>query len=173
MFRWKATACSAPGIQEAYDRWPELLDVADRLQSAGHPKEAPGLLAEVHPNDFNCPVPAPRQVFAIGLNYADHAAEASFDAPENLTVFTKFISSFTGPYGTVTLPSRTIDWEVELVVVIGRSGRNIAVDAAWDHVAGLAIGQDLSNRAMQLSGPSPQFSLAKSFLVSAPLARFS
>lgn len=68
-------------------------------------------LADVPPEDFGNPAPEPRQVFAIGLNYANHAAEALLAVPEDLTVFTKFASSLAGPYGTVTLPPGTVDWE--------------------------------------------------------------
>ena len=77
--------------------------------------------------------------------------------------FTKFPSCITGPYATVELPSAGIDWEVELVVIIGRTAHDVAAADAWSHVAGLTVGQDLSNRAVQLRPPVPQFSLGKSF----------
>jgi 2-keto-4-pentenoate hydratase/2-oxohepta-3-ene-1,7-dioic acid hydratase in catechol pathway len=148
----------SPAIQDCYERWDELLDVARSLDGVqGKP------LADVPLEDFGNPAPQPRQVFAIGLNYAAHAAEASLAVPEDLTVFTKFSSSLSGPYGTVALPPGTVDWEVELVVVIGRGGANIPAEKAWGHVAGLTAGQDLSERTMQSSGPAPQYSLAKSF----------
>jgi 2-keto-4-pentenoate hydratase/2-oxohepta-3-ene-1,7-dioic acid hydratase in catechol pathway len=148
----------SPSIQESYERWDELRDVAANLDgSAGRP------LAEVALEDFGTPVPQPRQVFAIGLNYAAHAAEASLAVPKDITVFTKFVSSLTGPYGTISLPPGTVDWEVELVAVIGRGGQHIRRESAWNHVAGLTVGQDLSERTMQASGPAPQYSLAKSF----------
>ena len=66
------------------------------------------------------PVPAPRQVFAIGLNYADHAAESGLTKPDAPVVFTKFPSAIAGPVTTVQLPPGSVDWEVELVVVIGK-----------------------------------------------------
>ncbi|MFP3461881.1 fumarylacetoacetate hydrolase family protein [Arthrobacter globiformis] len=148
----------SPSIQECYERWDELLGFARSLGSTpGKP------VAEVPLKDFGNPAPQPRQVFAIGLNYAAHAAEASLAVPEDLTVFTKFASSLAGPYGTVTLPPGTVDWEVELVAVIGRGGSHIPADRAWSHVAGITIGQDLSERTMQSAGPAPQYSLAKSF----------
>ncbi|MFC4472851.1 fumarylacetoacetate hydrolase family protein [Streptomyces xiangluensis] len=108
------------------------------------------------------PAPAPRQVFAIGLNYRDHAAEGGFPTPEEPPVFTKFVSSLSGPVTEVPLPKGSVDWEVELVAVISREARKVTVAEAWDHVAGLTVGQDLSERQMQLSGPAPQFGLAKS-----------
>ena len=117
------------------------------------------------------PSPAPRQVVAIGLNYRAHAAESGFDAPGDLPpTFTKFVSSLSGPDTEVVLPAGGhTDWEVELVVVIGRTAHRTPVERAWDHVAGLAVGQDLSERVSQLAGPAPQFSLGKSFPGFAPV----
>ena len=110
------------------------------------------------------PAPRPRQVFAIGLNYGEHAAEAGFARPDTVPVFTKFPTCITGPYGEIRLPAGShTDWEVELVVVIGPGGANINAASAWDQVAGLAVGQDLSERILQMASPSPQFSLGKSY----------
>jgi 2-keto-4-pentenoate hydratase/2-oxohepta-3-ene-1,7-dioic acid hydratase in catechol pathway len=108
------------------------------------------------------PAPDPRQVFGIGLNYLDHAAESGAPAPEVPVVFTKYVSSFAGPVGEVVLPDGSVDWEVEVVAVIGRTARNVPRERAWAHVAGLTVGQDLSERVLQRRGPSPQFGLAKS-----------
>jgi 2-keto-4-pentenoate hydratase/2-oxohepta-3-ene-1,7-dioic acid hydratase in catechol pathway len=144
-------------IQDCYERWDELLDVIADLPVTG-----PGL-SQVPLTDYGSPAPQPRQIFAIGLNYADHAAEANLAVPEDLTVFTKFVTSLAGPYGTITLPPGTVDWEVEMVTVIGRGGQHISAEHAWDHVAGVTVAQDLSERSMQLSGDAPQFSLGKSF----------
>ena len=107
--------------------------------------------------------PAPAQVFAIGLNYAAHAAESNLAVPEFPTTFTKFPTCLTGAHATVDLPGETVDYEVELVVVISSHTHRVAADDAWSHVAGLAVGQDLSERTVQLRPPAPQFSLGKSF----------
>jgi len=148
----------SPRIQDCYERWAELRSVAYTLEQwRGTP------LADVPPSSFRNPAPQPRQVFAIGLNYAAHAAEASLAVPEDLTVFTKFVSALAGPHGTITLPPGTVDWEVELVVVMGRGGSRIPAEEAWKYVAGVSVGQDLSERTLQSSGPAPQYSLAKSF----------
>jgi 2-keto-4-pentenoate hydratase/2-oxohepta-3-ene-1,7-dioic acid hydratase in catechol pathway len=114
------------------------------------------------PRDLGAPAPAPRQLFAIGLNYRDHARESGFTPPPEPAVLTKFVSSITGPVTEVELPDGQVDWEVELVVVIGAGGRCIAVGDAWSHVAGLTAGQDISERVLQRTGLAPQFSLAKS-----------
>src|SRR5206468_326147 len=109
------------------------------------------------------PVPRPRQVFGVGMNYRTHAAEAGVEIPEFPAVFTKFPTSIAAPHCAVALPSDRVDWEVELVVVIGRPTRRVAEADAWDYVAGLTVGQDLSERTVQLRPPVPQFSLGKSF----------
>lgn len=114
-------------------------------------------------DDLEAVVPRPRQVFAIGLNYREHAIEAGFAIPTEPLVFTKFASSLTGPRANITLPSDTIDYEVELVVVIGREAHKVSVSDGWVYVAGLTAGQDVSDRAVQMRGPSPQFNIAKSF----------
>ena len=115
------------------------------------------------PRDLGAPAPSPRQLFAIGLNYREHARESGFTPPPSPAVFTKFVSSITGPVAEVELPDGQVDWEVELVVVIGAGGRGIAAENAWSHVAGLTAGQDISERMLQRIGPAPQFSLAKSY----------
>ncbi|WP_404429462.1 fumarylacetoacetate hydrolase family protein [Microbacterium lacus] len=112
---------------------------------------------------LRAPVPRPRQVFAIGLNYAEHAAEAGYPPDSMPVTFTKFPSSIVGPDVVVKLPEGNVDWEVELVVVIGREAFQVDRGDAWDYVAGLTIGQDLSERITQMQGSAPQFSLGKSF----------
>lgn len=113
---------------------------------------------------LGAPSPLPSQIFAVGLNYADHAAESDMVLPENPIVFTKFPSSLTGPHATVRLSGDRVDWEAELVVVIGTGGRGIPESAGWSAVAGLTVGQDISDRTVQSWGaPSAQFALGKSF----------
>ena len=114
-------------------------------------------------------MPAPGQVFAIGLNYRDHVSETGRDLPESPVVFTKYPSSFSGPVSQVTLPEGSVDWEVELVVVISKTARAVPLERAWEHVAGLTVGQDLSERVLQRKGPAPQFGLAKSFAGFSPI----
>lgn len=109
------------------------------------------------------PVPRPSQVFGIGLNYRDHAAEGGMAVPESPLVFTKFPSCIAGPTDEVPLCGSTVDWEAEIVVAIGRTARHVPVEQAWSHVAGLMLGQDISDRQLQMAGERPQFNLAKSF----------
>jgi 2-keto-4-pentenoate hydratase/2-oxohepta-3-ene-1,7-dioic acid hydratase in catechol pathway len=144
-----------PDPQSVFEDWPAF------QKWAAECAVAPDLLFE--PSALGPPVPRPAQVFAIGINYAEHAQEAGYP-PEDLPVtFTKFPSCLTGPEAVVELPSDTVDWEVELVVVIGTRARNVSRGDAWAHVAGLMVGQDLSERTVQLAGSRPQFSLGKSF----------
>ncbi|MDH6546128.1 fumarylacetoacetate hydrolase family protein [Streptomyces sp. SAI-041] len=117
----------------------------------------------VDPTALGAPVPRPRQVFAIALNYPPHAAEAGFTPPGEPLVFTKFPACITGPHTTVALPRGKVDWEVELVAVIGRDTYRVSEDRAWEAVAGLTVGQDLSERVTQLQGQPAQFGLGKSF----------
>ncbi|WP_175985591.1 fumarylacetoacetate hydrolase family protein [Microbacterium tenebrionis] len=113
--------------------------------------------------------PSPSQVLAIGLNYVDHAAESGFAVPEVPIVFTKFPSSVAGPGEDVRLTGDEVDWEIEIVAVIGTGGRSIPAERAWEAIAGLTIGQDYSDRAVQFAGAPVQFSLGKSFAGFAPI----
>ncbi len=134
----------------------------DRLTAAGAAMDdatPDGVVAETA---LGPPVPCPRQVFAIGLNYRSHAEESGMDVPPTPLVFTKFPASITGPDAVVDLRSPTVDWEVELVLVIGRGGRDIPAAQAWDHVAGVTVGQDLSDRVLQFASSPPHFDLGKS-----------
>lgn len=107
-------------------------------------------------------VPAPAQVFGIGLNYRDHAEEAKIPVPKEPVVFTKFASCLAGPCADIALTSDRVDFEVELVVVIGEGGRDIPASVALDRVAGYCVGQDVSDRRRQFTDVPPQFSLGKS-----------
>jgi len=148
--------------QRVFEAWPSFLAWAagQSVMEAGAPFE--------HEQLGPC-VPRPPQVFAIGLNYANHADESGFAVPDDPVVFTKFPSSITGPDVEVGLSGDRVDWEAELVVVIGVGGRRIAEADAWGHVAGLTVGQDLSDRTVQFWGDPPQFSLGKSMAGYAPI----
>lgn len=147
-----------PDPQVLFDDWAAFASWASELAGADLTASV-----AVDPARLDAPVPRPRQVFAIGLNYAEHAAEAGYPPDAMPVTFTKFPSSIVGSATVVELPEGDVDWEVELVVVIGREAHRVHRDTAWDHVAGLTIGQDLSERITQLQGSAPQFSLGKSF----------
>ncbi|MDQ1899436.1 fumarylacetoacetate hydrolase family protein [Paracoccus sp. WLY502] len=89
---------------------------------------------------------------AVGLNYADHAAEAGMDVPTEPILFTKWTSCIAGPDDDLALPpdSATTDWEAELGIVIGDGGSHIATEQATDHIAGYCVINDISERDWQL-----------------------
>ncbi len=150
----------SPDPQAIYERWDDFTAWA---------AEGFDAKAALVSGRLEVPVPAPRQIVAIGLNYREHAVESNLAIPEHPVVFAKFQSSLVGPDATVELPSDGVDWEVELVVVIGRTAHKVSPEQGWEHVAGLTVGQDLSWRAVQLRGPAPQFSIGKSYPGFSPL----
>ena|SRR5579875_1437323 len=150
-----------PDPSSIYAEWAAFRDWASQIDVDADPAAQP-----FTPDDLGAPVPAPQQVFAIGLNYADHANETSMALPQEPLVFTKWQSALAGPETTVRLSGDRVDWEAELVVVIGTGGRDLP--ASWDAVAGLTVGQDLSDRTVQNRGDRPQFGMGKSFAGYAP-----
>jgi 2-keto-4-pentenoate hydratase/2-oxohepta-3-ene-1,7-dioic acid hydratase in catechol pathway len=124
---------------------------------------------EISIADLSCPVPQPRQMFAVGLNYRKHAAEMGSPLPPLPLVFAKFQSSLNSPTGNIEILSDTVDYESELVIVVGKGGRHINEEHAWNHVAGLCAGQDVSDRGLQYMGTPPQFSLGKSRVGYSPI----
>lgn len=117
---------------------------------------------------LGAPVPRPRQVFGIGLNYAEHAGESGQPVPTVPLTFTKFPSCIVGPTADVPVTGPMVDWEVEVVAVVGTEASHVSVADGWNFVAGLMLGQDISDRAVQLSDSPPQFSLGKSFTAFGP-----
>ena len=142
-----------PEVVRLYDEWDAFREFAATVTTPTGPLVEAAL---------RNPVPRPRQVFAIGLNYRSHAEESNLAIPTEPVTFTKFASCLTGPSGDLSLAGDQVDWEVELVVVMGNGGRDIAEQDAWTHVAGLTVGQDISDRRLQLVSSPPQFSLGKS-----------
>ena len=109
------------------------------------------------------PVTDSRNCFAVGLNYRAHAEESGMEIPPFPMVFTKHTTCIVGPFDNIEMKSDIVDYEAELVLVIGKEGKNISKETAWDHVAGLTVGQDISDRAVQFHATPPQFNLGKSF----------
>jgi 2-keto-4-pentenoate hydratase/2-oxohepta-3-ene-1,7-dioic acid hydratase in catechol pathway len=96
------------------------------------------------------------------MNYASHAEEMGLEVPAMPAAFAKFRSALTGPVGDITLPSDSVDYEVELVLVIGRRTEAVTPQNAWEHVAGITAGQDFSERTVQMAA-GRQFALGKSY----------
>lgn len=116
------------------------------------------------------PVPDPQKVICIGLNYADHAREGGVEPPEEPVLFNKFPTALIAHGDSIVLPreSQEVDYEAELVVVIGRGGRHIARQRAYEHIAGYCPGHDVSARDWQLRKPGKQWLLGKTFDTFAP-----
>lgn len=140
---------------------PRLADLAD-LELAD---DAPAVSEFV----LGPPVPRPQKIFAIGLNYRAHAEEAGLSLPDAPVVFARLPSALIGPTDDIVVPEGClrIDWEAELVVVIGRRGRAIPAEDAWSHVAGFTCGQDISDREEQFRAMR-QFTVSKSYDTFAP-----
>lgn len=117
------------------------------------------------------PIANPEKLICIGLNYADHAAESGMDIPTEPIVFSKYASTIIGPGDTIKLPpsSNEPDYEVELVVVVGKSGFNISEADAMSHVVGYTVGHDVSARDYQLQKPGGQWMMGKTFDTFAPI----
>jgi len=141
-----------PDPMSVFEDWPAFAEFAAGVTSSTGP------LVET---ELQCPVPRPRQVFAIGLNYRAHAEESGMTVPEVPATFTKFPASLGGPVDDIELVGESVDWEVELVVVIGTQADRVAEGVGWRHVAGLTVGQDISDRHLQFAAGA-QFSLGKS-----------
>ena len=131
--------------------------------------EPTGLLHDVK---IDAPISAPKNCYAVGLNYRNHAEEAGMDIPSVPMVFTKHTTCLVGPNSTIEMRSDHVDYEAELVVVIGHPGKDILKDNAWNHVAGLCVGQDISDRTVQFSSKPPQFNLGKSFDTFGPMGPY-
>jgi 2,4-diketo-3-deoxy-L-fuconate hydrolase len=114
-------------------------------------------------------VPRPQKAFGIGLNYRSHAKESGMEIPPTPLVFAKFPSCLAGPAADIILYGPTTDWEAELVVVLGSRARDIPTGDAWNHIAGLTCGQDVSERLTQFASKPPHFDLGKSFDTYGPI----
>lgn len=159
-------AVIATGIDGAMvDLIAQWLAVKPRLeQQAREGKRTP--LSAVR---LLAPVQRPGKIFAIGLNYADHIAESKVETPTNQVWFTKAVTAINGPFDPIRIAKagQFVDYEVELVAVIGKGGRNISKADAPAHIFGYCVGNDVTERFWQHR--TPQWSLGKSFDTHAPI----
>lgn len=140
-------------------------DVSAIVRDFGPQTLGPDLLAELGGADLSAlpiveaegkriapPMAQPLNIWCIGLNYSDHAAEAGMDIPSEPILFNKSTATFCGPDDNILYSDRMtkLDWEVELGIVIGRRTLGIARDQAMDHVAGFVVVNDVSERSWQL-----------------------
>lgn len=143
-----------------------ILASPDGIAGLDVPDDAPAL-SETR---LDPPVPRPSKILAIGLNYRGHAEESGLSLPDEPLVFAKLPSALCGSTDDIVIPGgrSRVDWEVELVVAIGRRGHRIAERDAWSYVAGVTGGQDISDREEQFRSLR-QFTMAKSFDTYAPI----
>jgi len=137
--------------------FPDGLDRARTAHRRGLEQQA------IVEGDLVTPIPDAGKVLCIGLNYRDHAAESGVEAPSEPVCFSKFSNTLVGPKDQIRLPdaAKQVDYEAELVVVIGKRGYAISRDAAWDHIAGYMNGHDVSARDWQIGRPGGQWLLGK------------
>jgi 2-keto-4-pentenoate hydratase/2-oxohepta-3-ene-1,7-dioic acid hydratase in catechol pathway len=152
----------------------ELLAIDEglaRAQKAFQTGLEKGLFAE---GRLLAPIPSPGKVICIGLNYRDHAEESGVPVPFEPVCFSKFSSAIIGPETAIEIPpsSQQVDFEAELVVVIGKPGRDIPEDKAREHVAGYMNGHDVSARDWQLGRPGGQWLLGKTPDTFAPIGPY-
>jgi len=152
----RASGGSLPfAVDEAFERWSDVVAWASSTHTEAD--------VHIHPALIGPPSPAPRQTLAVGVNYASHAHEAGIELPEHPMIFDKLRAAIAGPYDDIEISTATVDWEIELAVIIGKTARHVPAAKAWGYVAGLTTAQDLSDRTIQLRPAStPQFVLGKS-----------
>lgn len=125
--------------------------------------------------DLILPPVDPPQIFAVGLNYTDHAAEVKMEIPRFPIIFSKTVNTLTGHNSAVILPKvarEECDYEAELAVVIGRECKNVTADKAMDYVLGFTIAQDITARKWQGKKGGNQWTRGKSFDTFLPLGPF-
>jgi 2-keto-4-pentenoate hydratase/2-oxohepta-3-ene-1,7-dioic acid hydratase in catechol pathway len=120
---------------------------------------------------FHSPVHDPQKVICVGLNYRDHAIESKMAIPKEPVLFSKFPSALIGHEEAIVVPkvSSKVDYEAELIIVVGKRGRRIAESSAMEHVAGYSVGHDVSARDWQLEKDGKQWMVGKTFDTFAPV----
>ena len=151
------------------DAAPEIISRPDVLEHLASIPVDPGL--EFDDLKLVAPIRAMEKIICIGTNYAEHAKEMGGTPPEIPVVFSKFASAVADPGQAIGLPtiSQQVDFEAELVVVIGTGGRFIKQESALDHVFGYCCGNDISARDWQKGRPGGQWLLGKTFDQFAPI----
>jgi 2-keto-4-pentenoate hydratase/2-oxohepta-3-ene-1,7-dioic acid hydratase in catechol pathway len=177
LIRFGPVGQEKPGLWQA-DRvvdlraiFPEIPDISERFFKDGWLQriqqiEDPGQEMDVR---LGCPLGRPSKIICLGLNYLDHNEESGFEKPQRPLLFSKTPNALTGPFDPIMLPQSCdqIDWEVELAVVLGRTGKRIAAEDALDYVAGFSVLNDVSGRQAQFS--DSQWFRGKSFDTFAPM----
>jgi 2-keto-4-pentenoate hydratase/2-oxohepta-3-ene-1,7-dioic acid hydratase in catechol pathway len=140
-----------------------ILEASEGLAAAAHALAAGMDKGPFVTGRLMAPVGDPGKVLCIGLNYRDHAIETKSPIPSEPVVFNKFPQAVVGPDDPVILPNvaHEVDYEAELVVIIGKKGKNISKATAFSHVAGYTVGNDISARDWQKGRPGGQWLMGK------------
>ncbi|MSR30451.1 MAG: FAA hydrolase family protein [Gemmataceae bacterium] len=119
---------------------------------------------------LEAPVPNPNKIICIGLNYRDHAEEAGAAIPREPIIFSKYQTALVGSGQPILLPpvSSKVDYEAELVLVVGKKGKNLSASEAMGYLAGYTVGHDVSARDWQLEKDGKQWMIGKTFDTFAP-----
>lgn len=142
----------------------EQINLYQEAIASGNPVELSNLT-------LLAPVLGPSKILCVGLNYADHAKEFNDPIPKEPVIFCKAVSSLNHPNTPIIIPktSNRVDYEAELVVVIGKQAKEVTEEDALDYVAGYTCGNDVSARDWQKNTPAGQWFLGKSFDTFAPI----
>ncbi len=118
---------------------------------------------------FKAPITHPEKIMCVGLNYLDHAKEGGHEIPKYPTIFAKYRNVVNGPYDPIVIPWVTdqVDWEGEFAFVIGKTGKYISIDDAFDYIAGYLAFNDVSARDYQLR--VSQWTIGKTFDTFGPM----
>lgn len=179
LLRYGPKGQEKPGLLDASG---VIRDLSGMIADVNGDALAPGVLAKlatVDPASLPAVSGSPRigpcvtgmkNLICIGLNYADHAAETGAAVPKEPIVFIKSLGALNGPYDDIIIPKGSVktDWECELCVVIGTTARYVTEEAAMEHVAGYAVGNDVSEREWQ-SERGPTWDKGKGFETFGPL----
>jgi 2-keto-4-pentenoate hydratase/2-oxohepta-3-ene-1,7-dioic acid hydratase in catechol pathway len=154
-----------PSVRQLLQAGPTALQAATRTARHPHAMRLAAEQVRLLP-----PIPDPPKIVCIGLNYRDHAAESGAPIPKEPVLFSKYATALIGHGAPIVLPpvSQEVDYEAELVIVIGRRGRHVPKDQAMSYVAGYMIGHDVSARDWQLKKDGKQWMVGKTFDTFAP-----
>jgi 2-keto-4-pentenoate hydratase/2-oxohepta-3-ene-1,7-dioic acid hydratase in catechol pathway len=155
-----------PTVRQILEGGPDLLQAVAQVTRRADRVEYPAAGVKWH-----APVHDPRKIICIGLNYRDHAAESGAAIPREPILFSKYPTALIGHGEAIVLPpvSQEVDFEAELVLVIGKRGRNIAASSGHEFVAGYTVGHDVSARDWQLKKDGKQWMAGKTFDTFAPV----
>lgn len=159
------------GIVNLRTIYPDIPDIGEQFFQEGWIERLSGLKVEGRATEVRlaAPLTRPEKIICLGKNYAEHAREGGFKMPEAPLLFCKTPNALSGPFDDVVLPisSDQIDWEVELAVIIGKTGKRIQRKQAFDYIAGYSVMNDVSGRRAQFA--HSQWFRGKSFDTFAPL----